>query len=94
MAFDHERRRLNGIYDFGDSGFGALHQEFIYSNLVSRDLTARIIDRYEALTGLALDRERIELLTGVHRLSELAELADDSEWVERQVKVVADWSRG
>ena len=25
MAFDHARGRLNGIFDFGDSGFGPLH---------------------------------------------------------------------
>ena len=44
MAFDHEQVRLTGIYDFADSGFGALHQEFIYSNFISPDLTARIRD--------------------------------------------------
>lgn len=32
MAFDHDSNRLNGIYDFADSGFGQLHQDFIYSN--------------------------------------------------------------
>jgi len=49
---------------------------------------------YVELTGRTLDRARIELLAGVHRLSELAELADDPEWVERQVKAVAEWSHG
>jgi hypothetical protein len=56
MAFSLEAQRLNGVYDFGDSGFGELHQEFIYSNMISPNLTVRIIDRYEALTGLLLDR--------------------------------------
>src|SRR3546814_17924439 len=49
MAFDHVSNRLNGVYDFADSGFGALHQEFIYSNWISPDLTARTIAEYEAL---------------------------------------------
>jgi aminoglycoside phosphotransferase (APT) family kinase protein len=80
MAFDPTARRLNGVYDFGDSGFGQLQQEFIYSNMISPDLTARIIGRYEILTGRTLDRERIALLFQVLRLSELAERADDDQW--------------
>jgi Ser/Thr protein kinase RdoA (MazF antagonist) len=92
MAFDHARSQLNGIYDFADSGFGSLHQEFIYTNLIAADLTARIVAAYEALTGRALDRERIALLTGVHRLSELAELADDPDHVATMVQAVADWA--
>ncbi|HLZ82466.1 MAG TPA: phosphotransferase [Caulobacteraceae bacterium] len=80
MAFDPAAQRLNGVYDFGDSGFGQLQQEFIYSNMISPDLTARIIGRYETLTGRLLDRERIALLFEVLRLSELAEHAGDAHW--------------
>lgn len=92
MAFDHASGRLAGLYDFADSGFGPLHQEFIYSNLISRDLTARIVDAYEAVTGRILDRGRIDLLTGVLRLSELAEYADDPEHVGPMARNVADWA--
>jgi hypothetical protein len=92
IAFDHEAGRLNGIYDFADSGFGPLHQDFIYSNLISRDLTARIVDEYEVLTGRTLDRGRIDLLTGVLRLSELAEYADDPGHVAAMVRNVAGWA--
>jgi hypothetical protein len=92
MAFDHESDRLNGIYDFADSGFGQLHQEFIYSNLIARDLTDRIVTEYEILTGLVLDRRRIELLTGAHRLSELAELADDPTHAPEMVRHFAEWA--
>ena len=80
MAFDPTAKRLNGVYDFGDSGFGQLQQEFIYSNMVSPDLTARIVGRYETLTGRLLDRERIALLFEALRLSELAEHAGDAHW--------------
>ncbi|MDB5537039.1 MAG: aminoglycoside resistance protein, partial [Devosia sp.] len=79
MAFDHQRRRLNGIYDFADSGFGPLHQEFVYPSLVSADLTARIMTDYEAITGRVLDRERINLLTGILHLVEIAWEADGTE---------------
>lgn len=80
MAFDAEARRLNGVYDFGDSGFGDLQQEFIYARMIDADLAWRIVGRYEARTGRALERERIALLFEVLRLSELAEQADDPTW--------------
>ncbi|TKT74975.1 aminoglycoside phosphotransferase family protein [Aquamicrobium sp. LC103] len=94
MAFDHEAGRLNGIYDFADSGFGLLHQEFIYTNFIDRDLTARIIDEYERLTGRALDRRRVEVLSGVLRLSELAAYADDPEHAPGMIKFVEEWAAG
>jgi hypothetical protein len=92
MAFDHTTNRLNGVYDFADSGFGPLHQEFIYTNPIARDLTARIVAEYEALTGLALDPQRIHLLSGVLRLSELAEPADDADHAAAMVRAVAAWA--
>ncbi|KKZ86942.1 aminoglycoside resistance protein [Rhizobium phaseoli] len=92
MAFDFRHGRLNGIYDFADSGFGPLHQEFIYSNFISPDLTARIVSAYEILTGRRLDRRRIAIMTGFHRLSELAELADDPANVEQMIRSAANWA--
>ncbi len=56
MAFDRVRGRLNGIYDFADSGFGPVHQEFIYSNFISPDLTERIAAAYEKASGRTLDK--------------------------------------
>lgn len=91
MAFDHERRRLGGIYDFADSGIGPLHEDFIRSNFISPDLTARILDAYEKLTGRVLDRRRVEILTAVHRLSELAELAEEPEHVPAMIGHVQAW---
>ena len=93
MAFDHDRGRLNGVYDFADSGFGPLHQDFIYANFISPDLTARIVGGYERLTGRALDRARIHLLTGVHRLWELAALADAPEHHAAMIDAVTAWAR-
>lgn len=92
MAFDHAAQRLNGLYDFADSGIGPVHREFVYSNWISRDLTARIITEYEQLTGRRLDRERIELLSGILRLWELAEYADDSTHRPSMLKIVMDWA--
>lgn len=91
MAFDHQQGRLNGIYDFADSGFGPLHQEFVYASLVSPDLARRIVAAYEAETGKRLDRHRIAILTGYHRLSELAAMADDPRHAPMMIGHVAAW---
>lgn len=93
MAFDHARGCLNGICDFADSGFGPLHQDFIYTNLISPDLTERVVTAYEAMTGRTLDRRRIALLTGVHRLSELAEQADEPEHTASMIQNVIEWTK-
>ncbi len=92
MAFDPVQRRLSGIYDFGDSGFGPLHRDLIYSALISFDLTLRLGRAYRALTGLPIDLDRLRLLSGAHRLWELAE-ADDAnrDW---QVQAFLRWSAG
>lgn len=92
MAFDHDGQKLNGVYDFADSGFGARHQEFIYSSFISPDLTEQIVTGYEALTGRRLDRRRIALLTGILRLSELAQHADHPDHGPAMIRNVAEWA--
>ena len=77
MAFDFARGDLAGIYDFADSGIGERHRDFVYSSLISPNLTARIILEYERLTARQIDRARVTLLTGVHRLWELATAGDN-----------------
>lgn len=94
MAFDHATATLNGVYDFADSGFGPLHQEFIYSSFVSPELTERIVSRYEAETGKRLDRERIDLTTGAHRLWELAQEAGSPETHATMIASVEAWVAG
>lgn len=93
MAFDHANQHLTGMYDFADSGFAPVHQEFIYARFVSPDLTERIIASYETLTGRTIDRQRVDILTAAHRLSELAELADNPEHVRIMVESVENWAR-
>lgn len=80
MAFDHAAGRLNGLYDFADSGFGALHQDFVYPGWISADLVARIIDAYETRTGLSIERRRVHLLAAMLRLSEFAEFSAGGDY--------------
>ena len=91
MAFDPRRQRLNGIFDFADSGFGPPHREFAPVSLIDPDLTARTIRSYERGTGRDLDRRRIFLMTAAMRLSELAgeiETGGNVEWLR---DLVLDW---
>lgn len=92
MAFDHEKQHLNGVYDFADSGFGPLHQDFVYSSLIAPELTWMIVDRYRRMTRRPIDAERVSLLIGMHRLSDLAELADDPHYVEMLRDQLAAWA--
>lgn len=75
MAFDPETQRLNGIFDFGDSGIGPRHRDLTYSALISPDLTRRLGRAYAALTGFKVDLDRLRILSGAHRLWELAQAA-------------------
>ncbi|UJW85280.1 phosphotransferase family protein [Devosia sp. SL43] len=92
MAFDHAAGKLNGIYDFADSGIGPLHREFVYSSFISPELTERIIGSYEHLTGRHIDRRRVAVLTGAHRLWELAAEADKPDEVLGMLASVAAWA--
>ena len=91
MAFDHKTGRLNGVYDFADSGFGPLHQDFIYLNFIARDLTQRVVSRYCDVTGKQLDFRRIDQLTLVHRLVELAEDASIPEKMPQTLANFEAW---
>ncbi len=90
MAFDMATGMLNGMFDFGDAGFGARHRDLSYSNAISADLTARVIDRYEALSCVPVDRQKVALYTSASRLAVLAggemaeakSVADVVEWAE------------
>lgn len=91
MAFDHSAGRLNGIYDFADSGIGPLHRDFICSAFISWDLTQRLLAAYEAQTDRALDRQRVHTLIGYHRLWELAAAVQAGGEVDEMVQAAQDW---
>lgn len=90
MAFDPGRQRLNGIYDFGDSGIGPAHRDLIYSALISPDLTLRIGRHYAARTGRSVDLRRLRILSGAHRLWELAGAAPADRAF--QVQALEHWA--
>jgi hypothetical protein len=50
------------------------------------------VTAYESFTGRNLDRRRVDVLTGTHRLWELAELADDPANRQLAIDNVAKWA--
>lgn len=94
MAFDRRRQRLNGIYDFADSGFGPVHLDFVFSDFISRDLTSRILLAYSRLTGLDLDRHRVDLLMGALILDEVAGAADYPDRRDEILSHAERWLNG
>jgi hypothetical protein len=93
MAFDGKKQRLKGIYDFADAGFGPLHQDFIQADMISPDLTGRVVSAYEGLTDRTLDRQRIDILTGYHHLSELADASKDADLQKEFIRDFKIWAR-
>ncbi len=67
------------------------HQDLSYSSFVSPDLTERIIDAYEPLTGVAIDRRRAALHTAVQRLAELGGVSRPIEWFVANVVAWHDY---
>lgn len=92
MAFDHAAGRLNGVFDFADSGFGEIHKDLSYSNFIAPDLTLRIVARYEALTGRSIDRNRVMLYSAAQRLWELASIGDGADYVADRLRAVEVWA--
>ncbi len=94
MAFDHERQRLNGVYDFADSRIGNLHEEFSPTALLSPDLTLRILRDYGRLTGKKLQVRRVYVAVGMLLLGELSAVHADAGpgWRGERIKAVADWA--
>lgn len=70
-----------------------MHQDFVYSSLIAPELTRMIMDRYVRLTGRPIDAGRIGLLIGIHRLSDLAELANDPVYETMLRDHLARWAR-
>jgi aminoglycoside phosphotransferase (APT) family kinase protein len=93
MAFDHAAERLNGIFDFADSGFGPVHREFVQVSLISPDLAARTMRAYTVRTGKALDPRRVFLLAAAMRLSELAGAVETGAHVDAMLDDVLGWFR-
>jgi len=93
MAFDQDAGRLNGIFDFADSGFGPREREFVQVSLTHPELARLTLDAYEAIAHRRIDRKRVFLLTAAQRLSEYAGALENGEALELVRGFAVDWFR-
>lgn len=91
LAFDAGAGRLNGLFGFGGSGLGPVHREFVAPALLGDDVVRRLVPRYERASGRRLDRRRVALLDGVHRLAGLAREAENPVAAGPLAADVAAW---
>jgi len=91
MAFDRERGRLNGIFDFADSGFGSPHREFVQISLIAPELAKETASAYSALTGREIDLRRIFMLGAAMRLSEYAGALETGENLDMIRGFAVEW---
>ncbi len=91
MAFDFTQSRLAGLYDFADAGIGPVHRDFVYPGFIARDLVLRIVDGYAAETGQRPDQRRIDILTAILRLTELAGATDDPDSFGDMRRNAVEW---
>ncbi len=91
MAFDFARKRLSGLYDFADAGFGPVHREFVYPGFIARDLVLRIVAAYAAETGRRPDQRRIDILTAALRLSEFAGATGNPDHLGDMRRNAVEW---
>ena len=94
MAFDHAAGRLNGIFDFADSGFGPVHREFVPVSFIDPDLTVRTMIAYAARTGRRIDANRVHLLTSGMLASELAGAMETGVNEADTRQALVDWIAG
>ena len=91
MAYDAVGDRLAGLFDFADSGFGSPHRDFVQPSLISADLTLAAMETYQRLSGRAIDRRRVFLLTATQRLSEFAGMVETGGDVDAWRGAVVRW---
>jgi hypothetical protein len=91
MAFDHQAQRLNGLYDFGDCGFGPLHLEFMTVGKVAHTLALRVAGFYGDATGRVLDTQRIRILSGMNRIIEITEESGNMDTPPEKVETALKW---
>lgn len=93
MAIDFDNGHINGVFDFADAGFGAVHYDLMHNNLMHPDLTERIVRHYSAITAQQVDPHRIAILSSMHRLSDMAESYDDPMFGELTTFLLREWRK-
>lgn len=94
MLLHQLTKKLKGVIDFGDAAYDDFHMEFHQINLVSPDLTKRVMCRYEAITDKTIEPKHVALNTAICRLSEATHLKGETKAeFEEALLLLEDWWR-
>lgn len=79
MAFDANAKKLNGVFDFGDSMIGDVNMDFYPLYKFDPYFMKAVAEKYQELTGRKLNLRRMVIYGRVNELSDLAKLVDQPE---------------
>lgn len=79
MAFDTEKKRLNGIFDFGDLAIGDISADFYPLSCLGSYFMKAVMEKYQELTGRCLSLRRAIIYSRINKLCDLAIYIDKPE---------------
>ncbi|MEM0909016.1 MAG: aminoglycoside phosphotransferase family protein [Pseudomonadota bacterium] len=88
LAFNWDTQQLDGVFDFAGAGVGPLHRDLSYPMFLSPDLTQRVVDQYQRLTGRSVSLCRVYDAHGALRVVELYTELMEGRPVERFVDAI------
>ena len=93
IAFDPVNKKLNGVFDFGDSCIADIHFEFAPMYKFSTELLENTLHKYEVLANIKLSLRKIVLRGRMNELGDLAEYIDQpkSEIYQKAMVRMENW---
>lgn len=79
MAFDAEAKKLNGIFDFGDTMIGDINMDFSPLYRFDPYFMKAVAENYQKLTNRTLNLRRMIVYGRINELSDLTEFIDQPE---------------
>lgn len=93
IAFDLKKKKINGIFDFGDVGIEDYQLDFTYFHHFKLKFLEDIATKYQQLTKRKVNLEYVKIYCYINELSDLAEYSDrpDSKVYKRAVRIIKYW---
>jgi len=94
MAINYESKKLIGVFDFSDISIGDRNFDFTpMCRFCTTDLTRRIIDKYETVSGVKLDWQKIKTYAYIWEISDVAEYIGwkDGEIYKKGMARIKKW---
>ena len=77
IAIDPIAKKLNGVFDFSDISIGDRNFDFTpMCRFCSTDLTKRMVNQYQKMTGIGLDWQKIKTYAYVWEISDVVQYFD------------------